>query len=40
MTKFLSIILLCLTLSACAGPNGAASGNNGGFRASTDVFKW
>jgi len=37
---FFCLILTTLTLSNCAGANGAASGNNGGFRASTDIFKW
>jgi len=38
--SFCFIILLCATLSGCAGANGTASGNNNGVRASTDIFKW
>ena len=34
------ILFLCAALSGCADANGAASANNGGFRASTDIFKW
>jgi hypothetical protein len=37
---FLITFLLCAALSGCAGVNGAASGNNSGVRASTDIFKW
>jgi hypothetical protein len=39
-TLFFCLILACLPLSGCAGANGQANGNNGGFRASTDIFKW
>ena len=34
-----ALLLICITLSACASPNGAAAGNNNGSLFTTNLFK-